>query len=187
MNNISAYPKRPRTSLQVNQDAPTVFFEIWISRQVGKKRTSGRVRKCWIVKNVFLPCFYCGEMMILNMVDFSGIKKQPQNAWRMMGPSLENAMTVAFLVRPCLRMCFPAHAMALPSAWAKSLLPLDRWPAPLPHLYLLWLQLKKTMYLRSIKHVSKINTRSITKKHATSVRHMCKCKTKKRCPIQKPK
>ena len=36
-------------------------------------------------------------------------------------------------------------------------------PAPLPHLYLLWLQLKKTMYLRSIKHVSKINTRSITK------------------------
>ena len=117
MNNISAYPKRPRTSLQVNQEAPTVFLQ---------KRTSGLARKCWIVKTVFLQCFYCGEMMILNMVDFSGIKKQPQNVWRIMGPSLENAMTVAFLVRPCLQTRFPAHATALPSAWAKSLLPLDQ-------------------------------------------------------------
>lgn len=56
MNNISAYPKRPRTSLQVNQEAPTVFLKYEFPAKL-KKRASGRVRKCWIVKNVFLHVF----------------------------------------------------------------------------------------------------------------------------------
>ena len=53
-------------------------------------------------------------------------KKQSENAWRILCPFLQNATRVAFFARPFFHLCLPAHEMALPSAWAKSLLALDQ-------------------------------------------------------------